>query len=219
MIDLHTHSIFSDGELIPAELIRRAQARGYQAIAITDHADSSNIDLIVPRLVTFCARLPRDCGIQVIPGIEITHVDLSLIAPLTQEARKLGAKVVVVHGETLVEPVRPGTNRAALEAGVDILAHPGLITEEEVVMARDKGILLEISARKGHSLANGHVARLARSVGASLVLDTDAHSPNDLIEISQARRVALGAGLSEDDWEAMRTNARRLVDRVLVSEK
>ncbi len=42
MIDLHTHSFFSDGELIPSELIRRAEAIGYKAIAITDHVDSSN---------------------------------------------------------------------------------------------------------------------------------------------------------------------------------
>jgi len=37
MIDLHTHSLFSDGELIPSELVSRAAAAGYRAIAITDH--------------------------------------------------------------------------------------------------------------------------------------------------------------------------------------
>ena len=37
MIDLHTHSFFSDGVLSPSELIRRAVVKGYKAIAITDH--------------------------------------------------------------------------------------------------------------------------------------------------------------------------------------
>ncbi|WP_429885909.1 PHP domain-containing protein, partial [Geoalkalibacter halelectricus] len=48
MIDLHTHTLFSDGELIPAELIRRAAVAGYTALAITDHVDLSNLDFILP---------------------------------------------------------------------------------------------------------------------------------------------------------------------------
>lgn len=215
MIDLHTHSIFSDGELIPAELVWRAQTHGYQAIAITDHADCSNLDWIVPRLVSFCERLPMDAGIRVIPGIELTHVNLELIAPLTREARELGAKLVVVHGESLVEPVRPGTNRAAIDAGVDILAHPGLITEEEVELAGEKGICLEISARHGHSLTNGHVARLAKKAGAPLVLNTDAHSPYDLIDATYAHRIARGAGLTDGDWHTMCANACNLVRKIV----
>ncbi len=51
MIDLHTHSIFSDGELVPAEHLRRVESLGYEAVAITDHADSSNLDFIIPRIV------------------------------------------------------------------------------------------------------------------------------------------------------------------------
>ena len=66
---------------------------------------------------------------------------------------------MVVHGETLVEPVEEGTNHEAIMAGVDILAHPGLISEEDVRLAKERKVLLEISARKGHSLSNGHVAR------------------------------------------------------------
>ncbi len=57
MIDLHTHSIFSDGELIPAELAQRAAARGCRAIAITDHVDHSNMDFIVPRIVNICEKM------------------------------------------------------------------------------------------------------------------------------------------------------------------
>ncbi len=47
MIDLHTHSSFSDGELIPSELVRRAFVLGYTAIAITDHVDYTNIEHIL----------------------------------------------------------------------------------------------------------------------------------------------------------------------------
>jgi histidinol phosphatase-like PHP family hydrolase len=110
--------------------------------------------------------------------------------------------------------VPPGTNRKAIEAGVDILAHPGLITEEETGLAREKNVVLEISARKGHSLSNGHVARMARKFGAALVLNTDTHSPDDLISRERALRVALGAGLALDEFEKMQQNSRRFVARL-----
>jgi histidinol phosphatase-like PHP family hydrolase len=46
MIDLHTHTVFSDGELIPFELARRAENMGYKFIAFTDHMDFSSFDFI-----------------------------------------------------------------------------------------------------------------------------------------------------------------------------
>jgi putative hydrolase len=213
MIDLHTHSLFSDGELLPSELVRRAEEIGCEAVAITDHADSSNLDWMVPRLVRVCEDLNRWWKIRSIPGIELTHVPPELISPLSAQARALGAQIVLVHGETIVEPVPPGTNRKAIESGVDILAHPGLISEEEVALARDKGVFLEITARKGHSLSNGHVARLAQRVGALLVLNTDSHSPGDLLSEGEALRVALGAGLERKDYERMLQNSREIVAR------
>jgi len=214
MIDLHTHTLFSDGELLPSELVRRAEFIGYQAVALTDHADSSNLDWIIPRIVQVCRDLNAHWKVRAIPGIELTHLPPEIIGPMVEKARTLGARLVVVHGETMVEPVPPGTNRKALEAGADILAHPGLISEGEVLLAREKGVFLEISARKGHSLANGHVARLAQKCGASMVLNTDSHSPDDLIPLEKARRVALGAGLGEDDFTRMMQNSRRIVERL-----
>ncbi len=214
MIDLHTHTLFSDGELLPAELVRRAEMTGYEAVGLTDHADSSNLEWIVPRLVGVCRDLNAHWKIRAIPGIELTHVPPAMIGPLAQKARALGARLVVVHGETLVEPVPPMTNRTAIEAGVDILAHPGLITAEEVILARERKVTLEISARKGHSLANGHVARLAEKHDAELVLNTDSHSPDDLISREKALRVALGAGLGPDDFERMLQNSRQFLSRL-----
>lgn len=214
MIDLHTHTLFSDGELVPAELVRRARAQGYEGLAITDHADSSNLDWIIPRIVRFCEKLPKEDRFRVVPGIELTYVEPETIEALVQESRSLGARLVLVHGETIVESVPPGTNRAALEADVDVLAHPGLITEEHASMAEEKGILLEISARRGHSLTNGHVAHVAKKIGAPLIFNTDAHSPGDLLESAQARRICAGAGLSDTDWNIMQDNAYKVVAKI-----
>lgn len=211
MIDLHTHSIFSDGVLVPSELVRRAEVLGIKAIGITDHGDASNLDFIIPRIVAVSESLNRVNQIKAVPGIELTHIPPSHIGPLAEQARSLGARIVVVHGETIVEPVASGTNRAALAADIDILAHPGLISEEEVVMAAEKGVFLEITARKGHSLTNGHVAKLARKHGAKLIFNTDAHEPSDLITEQQARQIVLGAGLSQDDFEDMQKNAESLL--------
>ena len=211
MIDLHTHTFFSDGVLVPSELVRRAEYKGLEAIGITDHGDLSNIDFIIPRIVLVAEQLNQVMNIRVIPGIELTHVPPSQIAMAAIKSRDLGAKLVIVHGETLVEPVAPGTNHAALHADIDILAHPGLIEESDVLLAKEKGIFLEITARKGHSLSNGHVAALAMRHGAGLVINTDSHAPGDLIDDGFAKKVILGAGLREDAFLVMQKNAKRFV--------
>jgi histidinol phosphatase-like PHP family hydrolase len=214
MIDLHMHSLFSDGELIPSELARRAAVAGYRAMAITDHADDSNFDFIIARVSKVCGKLSAAYGLFVLPGIEITHVPPRWIPSLAKEARKAGAKIIVVHGETLVEPVMEGTNLAAVQSDIDILAHPGLIDEDSVRIAAKAGIFLEISTRKGHSLGNGHVAVAARKHGARLVINTDTHSPGDLVTREFARRVARGAGLSEAETARLFKNAEEIVHKL-----
>ncbi|MBN2705863.1 MAG: histidinol phosphate phosphatase domain-containing protein [Deltaproteobacteria bacterium] len=213
MIDLHTHTIFSDGVLVPAELARRARVAGYRALAFTDHVDFSNLDFVLPRLITACRVLTEAMDMVLLPGVELTHVPPSLIRRGVEQARALGAAVVVVHGETLVEPVAPGTNLAALEAGADILAHPGLLSLKEAELAAAKGVFLELTTRGGHSLANGHVAALARQTGAKLLLNNDAHGPGDLVSLEMAERIALGAGLTDDEWRGLRLDAVGFVRR------
>ena len=214
MIDLHTHTFLSDGVLIPSELVRRAQMKGYRAMALTDHVDASNVEILVPQLVEVCERLNAKGKIVLVPGVEITHVPPSGLEAVVASARAAGARMVVVHGETTVEPVAPGTDRAALELDIDVLAHPGLITRAEAVLAAKRGIALEISARRGHSLSNGHVARIALEAGALLVLNTDTHEPDDLLTYAQARRVAQGAGLKPREVDRLYATAGRLVEKV-----
>lgn len=215
MIDLHTHTILSDGELLPFELVRRAAAAGYRAIAITDHVDASNIDFAVPRIVKAVRRMQGAVPVEVIAGAEITHAPPALIGDLVKEARQLGALLVVVHGETLVEPVAEGTNRAAIEAGADILSHPGLISREDILLAGDKGVALEISARKGHCLANGYVAQEAVRLGVPLTLNTDAHAPSDLISTEMAERIVLAAGIEASRVDSVLETSKAIVERAL----
>ena len=126
----------------------------------------------------------------------------------------MGAALIVIHGETIVEPVAQGTNRAGLEAGADILAHPGLISEEDAELAAKKGILLEISARAGHSFTNGHVASMAESAGAGLILNSDSHSPGDLMSEEFARNVAEGSGLRSISFSNLISNAHELLKKI-----
>lgn len=215
MIDLHTHTTFSDGELIPAELVRRAAKAGYKGLAITDHADPSNMYHIIENLRRFADETGPylDCNLAV--GVELTHCPPALIPGLITEARRAGAMLVVVHGETIVEPVARGTNLAAIEGGADVLAHPGLITEQEVALAAEKGVCLEITTRKGHSLTNGHVAMLARKLKARLVIDNDAHAPGDLVSQEMRRMIALGCGLTVDELQKAEKNAEAIFQKLL----
>jgi histidinol phosphatase-like PHP family hydrolase len=214
MIDLHLHTLFSDGVLIPAELIRRLESLGYEAAALTDHADSSNLDFIIPRIVKVSNELNMAQSVRVIPGVELTHIPVPMIPSLVERARDLGAKLVVMHGETIVEPVAAGTNRAALKARVDILAHPGLIEFEDAKLAAEKGVILEISARQGHSLANGHVYQCAKAAGASLVINSDGHAPKDLLTEKFAEKVVLGAGMPSESFNGLLENSRELISRI-----
>ena len=216
MYDFHTHTFLSDGVLSPIELIRRALVRGYRAMAVTDHVGLGNVEYVLKTLVVDCEQATKHWDILALPGVEITHVPKGDIDLVARTAKEMGAKLVAVHGETPVEPVEPGTNEAALRSDfVDVLAHPGLITYEEARLAAEQGIYLEVSARKGHSLANGHVSKIAKQAGALTVLDSDAHEPDDLLTPEIRQKVAKGAGLTDGEIHALlEMNPRKLLAKL-----
>lgn len=214
--DFHTHSFLSDGELSPVELIRRAAVNGYQAIAVTDHAGPGNLRRVIEEVTKECRLASEYWGIIAIPGVELTHVPAGGVAGLADEARRLGAELIVVHGETPVEPVEPGTNLAAVSCpAVDILAHPGLLRDKEAKLAFQNGVFIEITARGGHNVSNGHIVKLGREAGVDFLIDSDTHSPGNLLTESWAKTVALGAGLTEQEAEtALKKNPLKVLDRV-----
>lgn len=197
MYDLHTHTIYSDGELLPAELIRRAAVIGYQTIGITDHADRSNTTSLVHTLEPM-RETAHAFGVRLLVGVELTHVPPAEIAVLAGSAKDAGADIVIVHGETTTEPVAPGTNAAACAcADVDVLAHPGLISLADARLARENQVALEITGRGGHNRTNGHVVCVARAEKCLLSVNSDTHAPSDLMGMAERMQVARGAGLTE----------------------
>ena len=216
MIDLHTHTFFSDGVLIPSELFQRARAKGYHTIAVTDHCDASNLQHVISNLCNACLEWNQNSeGLLAVPGVELTYIPPPCISKAVEQARDLGAVIVVVHGETLVESVTPGTNQATIEAGVDILSHPGLVPLDLARLAALKNVSFEITTRKGHSLTNGHVARVCKEAGTKMVLNTDSHTPEDLVSREFALRVVQGCGLTGDDFTRMMENSKLLTNRGL----
>lgn len=198
--DFHTHTYLSDGTLSPIELIRRAVSPpySYRAIALTDHTGLGSLERIISETIQDCRVARTNWDIIAIPGVELTHLPPCEIAPAARKARQLGAQLIVVHGETITEPVETGTNLEAVQSpDVDILAHPGLLTLEEARLAAVNEIFIEISARKGHSLTNGHIARLAQVTNIKLLLNSDSHEDSDLLTPSHADVVLRGAGLEE----------------------
>ncbi|MDR2443541.1 MAG: histidinol phosphate phosphatase domain-containing protein [Deltaproteobacteria bacterium] len=214
VIDFHTHTIHSDGELAPAELARRAVVKGYLVLGISDHVDQSNMESCLKAALIASKALSGIIGLTLLAGVELTHIPPNQMTSTVKQAKALGAHYVIVHGESPVEPVAPGTNMAAIEAGADILAHPGLITDQEVKAAARKGIFLEISSRGGHNLGNGLVASLALAHGAKVLINSDAHGPSDILTPELQLTTALGAGLSYEKYTAVMNIASDFATRL-----
>jgi putative hydrolase len=200
--DFHTHSLFSDGVNLPIELIRNAQVNGYKAIAITDHASLSNMEQIIEIAIKDCALANKYWDITAVPGVELTNVPAKSIHDLARLAKECGAKVVVVHGETITEKIEPGTNYHAVSSQyVDLLAHPGLITLEEAKIAAENDVYIEITKRGGHSLSNGHVVKIGRQANNNFLLNSDSHSHLNLYTDGVQKNIARAAGLDEQEAE------------------
>ena len=64
MIDLHSHTLHSDGDRSPAQLLAEAKAAGIQVLSVTDHDTVSGI--------AECRAASEAQGIRLVPGIELS---------------------------------------------------------------------------------------------------------------------------------------------------
>jgi predicted metal-dependent phosphoesterase TrpH len=63
-IDLHSHTVVSDGRLTPRELVQLAAKNGVRYLSVTDHDTTDGLDEAIDE----AARL----GVNIIPGIEVS---------------------------------------------------------------------------------------------------------------------------------------------------
>ncbi len=213
MIDLHIHTFWSDGELSPSEVVYRYIKFGYKAIAITDHIDLSNYRVLIPELLKFTKIMVNELDFPIIPGAELTFVPPNIIPEFVNELIQFGELILLVHGETIVEPVPELTNEFAIRAGVDILAHPGLIEEQLLKENENNKLYLEITSKTGHSLTNGYVYQIAKKTNFPLVLNSDSHYIKDILPVEEKIKIAKGAGLSNKEIETMFLNMADIVKK------
>ena len=205
--DFHCHTFLSDGQEGPTDMWNEADRLGHRALAVTDHVAMNDPRPLLDRLRQE-ARAWEDAPLRTLVGVEITKIPPRHIAETARAARRAGAEVIIVHGETLADTVPEGTNRAAIDSGeVDILAHPGLLREEDAERAQRSGITLELSARVGHSLTNGLVAKRALAAGVPLLVDSDAHRPGDLVSFAKAAAIVAGAAIPRSGMDRVLRDA------------
>ena len=200
-IDFHIHTFHSDGVMLPSEVIAKTAQMGYQAIAITDHADESNIEELIFNFKTFLKMTPPE-NLEVLIGVELSYIYPEDVVQLATKARELGAQIILVHGESIVEPHFGDINQAVVDAPeglIDIIAHPGFLTIEQAQLAAQKGVYIELTSRKGHCLTNGYLAKIAKQTKAKMVINSNAHTSSELITQNHAIEIAKGAGLDEED--------------------
>lgn len=135
IVDLHTHSTYSDGALTPAELVEEAQWKGLAAVALTDH---DILDGNGPALAAGAER-----GLEVIPGVEIS---------CEHERREVHVVGLFIEDHPPLER-RLAEIRAArverMRAMIARLWHLGV----RLSMA-------DVPQRPGHSYGRPHLARL-----------------------------------------------------------
>ena len=161
MIDLHTHTFLSDGELGPAELVRRAEHAGYRAIGITDHADASNLDNLLSALVQFARETQPFVKIRIIPGVELTHVPPGPDQRAWSAARgSSGRAWWSCTGKRSANrwrsaPTGPGSRRAWTS-----LPTPGLYPRKKCAWPRPTACTWRCPRGFSHGMGNGRVVAL-----------------------------------------------------------
>ncbi len=213
--DFHTHSFLSDGVLLPIEQLRRAFVHGHEGYGITDHVSLSNLD-IIPKLIEDCKLATKHWGILALPGVEVTHVPVNAIEEVIEKSIEKGALIIVIHGETIAEPVEPGTNLKAAESkNVDILAHPGLLTKEVADQCKKNNVFVEITSNRTHSITNGQVAKIGKESQVKFIQNTDTHSPRDMKNYEEGERILLASGFTKKETETiLQDNIREFLTKI-----
>jgi len=238
--DLHIHTSFADGRSSLEEMAYAAQARGYQYLAITDHARHPTIPrgLNKERLEEQIEEI--DClnekidSITLLKGVEVSIMEDGSLNLPDKILKRLDIVVCAVNNKCKLSRNRQTERiiRAMHHPYFLILAHPtGRIiderapydvdVEEIMLAAKDTGCVLELNARPDRLDLDDIYCKMARDMGVMVTISSDAYSVDELSNIRygiiQGRRGWLETPdvLNSKNWiELEKMLKKTKVDRV-----
>jgi len=209
--DLHVHSRYSDGTATLEELVKAAQERGYEYIAVCDHSRSARyakgmeVDRLLKKVEEIREINRRSKGVKLLAGTEVDILpDGSLDYP-DEILKELDFVVAAIHSWRKEEDVTERIIRAMENPYVHVIAHPTgrLISTREgyrveverlIERAAETGTALEVNAYYDRlDLRDAHV-RMAKERGVKLAIGTDAHN------LGQLWMILLGVGVVRRGW-------------------
>ena len=192
--DLHTHTEWSDGANTIREMVEGAASFGHDYICVTDHASGPGIvggvgldDDEIREQVTELRAVDDEVDIDVFAGIE-ANIDTEGRISVSDEVLEELDLVVASPHVALDGDGTPRLVDAARHPAVDIIGHPtgrqlnqreGLSVDIQELgrVAADTGTVLEVNANPRRLDLSGRLVQTAIEQGASICIDTDAHSP------------------------------------------
>jgi DNA polymerase (family 10) len=214
--DLHMHTTETDGRATLEEMAEAARERGYEYIAITDHSKALAManGLDEKRAVAFAhqVREMKDLGIRVFSGLECDIRRDGAMDLENDALAELDFVIGSVHSYMNLEPAEM-TDRLmrALECpSIRVLGHPTgriLLNREPfpfdfdlvAAEAARRNVYLEINASPERLDLGPAMIRAAKTKGCKFVIDTDAHHPKHLANMTYGVRMARRGWLGPSD--------------------
>ena len=232
--DLQWHSNWSDGSFSIEQMAEAARARGLHYLAVTDHSQGlgiargltperlkeqwKEIDALNKKWNDFVVLKSIEMEIRAdgsldFPDELLAQFDMVLVSThsaLKQSREKITARVI----------------KAMQNPYVDIYAHPtgrllgtreesALDLEEVFRVAKETGTFVEIDGAPERLDLDDVRVRRAREVGAQIVIDSDAHSPDGFEGLFYGVAMARRGGLEAKDvmntleWKELRKKLKR----------
>ncbi|WP_380675522.1 DNA polymerase/3'-5' exonuclease PolX [Salinigranum sp. GCM10025319] len=198
--DLHTHTDWSDGRATLDEMLAGAEERGYDYHAVTDHATGPGMvggvglsDEELEEQASVVEKAATEVDIEVLHGVEANVDSEGGLSVGDDLLDRLDIVVASPHA-ALDQEREEATDRlvcAVEHPAVDVLGHPtgrllnrrkGLELDYDRIAAAaaESGTALEVNANLHRLDLSGTGVRAAVDAGATVVVNTDAHSPGEL---------------------------------------
>jgi len=214
--DFQMHSTWSDGATGIAELAAACAARGYRCAAITDHAPGLRISrgISIEDARAQHAEIDRlnrvSEAFRIFKGIEANITAEGGIDLSVEDARQFEIVLAAPHSQLRTPDDQTSRLlRTIAQREVDVLAHPrgrkageraGIVADWDQVfaLAAKEGVAIEIDGDPRRQDLDYDLASRALQAGCHFALDSDAHTPEQLIFAETAVAHARLAKIPQD---------------------